>query len=184
MACLRTTLSLAIASAALAAASGARAAAFDVVTSSPDMVTLVDPAAVEAIGDGKVRRAWSVNVQRNLVSGGPQQPGYVRTQNDYDCQAWKIRWRGFSVYSRFGDLVMHKDNDDPAWAPIEGNFEATASARIICDGRAAGSVYTASSIGQLVVTLMQAWDAAAPMPPLQPVEPIARTPAPKRRAKR
>jgi hypothetical protein len=183
MACLRTTLKFAIVCAAVAAAPAARAATFDVVRSGPDMVTLVDPAAVERVGDGKVRRAWSVNVQRNLVSGGPQQPGYVRTQNDYDCEDWKIRWRGFSVYSRFGDLVMHKDNDDPAWASIEGNFEATASARIICDGRAAGSVYTASSIGQLVVSLMQVWDAAAPLPPLQPVAPVAKAAAPKHRAK-
>jgi hypothetical protein len=176
MTCLRTTLKFAIACAVLAAGPAARAATFYVVKSTADSVTLVDPDAVEAIGDGKVRRAWSVNVQKNLVSGGPQQPGYVRTQNDYDCAGWKVRWRAFSVYSRFGDLVMKKDNDDPAWADIEGNFEATASARIVCDGRAAGSVYTASSIGQLVVTLMQAWDAAAPMPPLQPVAPIGKPP--------
>jgi hypothetical protein len=170
---LRNRLGFAAACAVLAAANGVQAASFYVVKSAPDMTTMVDPAAVEAVGDGEVKRAWSVSVQKNLVSGGPPQPGYVRTQNEYDCREWKTRWRTFSVYSRFGELVLHKDNDDPAWSPIEGNFEATASARIICDGRSSSSVYTASSVGQLVLSLMQAWDAAAPMPPLQPVTPVA-----------
>lgn len=178
----RLRLKFAIACAALAAAPAVRAATFDVVRSAPDMVTLLDPAAVEKLGDGKVRRAWSVSVQKNLVSGGPQQPGYVRTLNEYDCAAWKIRWRSFFVYSRFGDLVIHKDNDDAGWTPIDGNFEAAAGARIVCDGHQAGSIYAASSIGSLVLSLMQAWDAAAPMPPLQPVEaPKAKPRAPARR---
>jgi hypothetical protein len=179
----RLGLKFAIAFSALAAVAGARAATFDVVRSGPDTVTLLDPAAVEKLGDGKVRRAWSVSVQKNLVSGGPQQPGYVRTLNEYDCTGWKIRWRSFFVYSRFGDLVIHKDNDDAGWTPIEGNFEAAAGARVVCDGRETSSVYAASSIGSLVLALMQAWDAAAPMPAPQPVEPPAQMPAPKRRAR-
>jgi hypothetical protein len=154
----------------------ARAASFDVIHSSPDMVTLVDRDAVVAVGPGKVRRARSVSVQKTLVTGGPQQPGYVTTLNDYDCEQWTIRWQSFSAYSRFGDLVMHKDNPDPAWTPIAGNFEAEAGARIVCDGREAGRVYAASSIGSLVLALMKAWDAEAPMPPLQPVRPQTKTP--------
>ena len=179
----RPALPFMIACAALAAAPVARATTFDVVRSEPGVVTVVDPTAVEKPADGEVRRAWSVSVQKNLVSGGPQQPGYVRTLNEYDCAAWKIRWRSFFVYSRFGELMIHKDNDDAGWGPIEGNVEAAASARIVCDGHEAGAVYSASSIGSLVLTLMQAWDAEAPMPPLQPVAPPVKTPAAKGRSK-
>jgi hypothetical protein len=165
----------------LADAGTARAASFDVIRSAPDMVTLIDREAVVPVGAGKVRRARSVSVQKNLVSGGPQQPGYVTTLNDYDCEQWTIRWSSFSVYSRFGDLVLHKDNPDPTWMPIAGNFEAEAGARIVCDGREAGRVYAASSIGSLVLALMKAWDAETPMPPLQPVQPLPK--APKQRDK-
>ena len=109
-------------------------------------------------------------MQKNLVSGGPQQPGYVITQNDYDCVQWAIRWTGFSVYSRFGVLFLHKDNPDPAWTAIDNqNFEAAAGFRVVCDGRGVGRVYSADTLGHLVLALMQAWDAAAPLPPLQPV---------------
>jgi surface-adhesin protein E len=174
MACRRLGLRFAIACVAFAGAAGARAATFDIVRSGPDVVTLLDPTAVASVDGGKVRRAWSVTVQRSLVSDGPQQPGYVRILNDYDCAAWKIRWRSFLAYSRFGDLVMRKDNDDAAWTSIDENFESAAGARIVCQGREAPSVYTASSIGALVLSLMQAWDAAAPMPPLQPVAPPAK----------
>jgi len=172
----RLGLCLALSGAGLAAAGTARAVSFDVIRSGPDMVTLIDREAIAPVGAGKVRRARSVSVQKNLVSGGPQQPGYVTTLNDYDCEQWTIRWSSFSVYSRFGDLVLHKDNPDPAWAPIAGNFEAEAGARIVCDGREAGRVYAASSIGSLVLALMKAWDAEAPLPPLQPVRPLPKTP--------
>jgi hypothetical protein len=178
----RTVLVSASLAAALFGACAAGAATFDVVRAGPDTVTLMDRAAVETLEGGKLRRAWSVNVQRNLVSGGPQQPGYVRTLNEYDCEAWKIRWRTFSAYSRFGALVMKKDNDDPSWAPAVGDAEAAAGARLVCDGHSTGEVYAAGTVGQVVVALMQAWDAAAPLPPLQPVRPLAR-PATKRRDK-
>ncbi len=181
MACRRLGLRFAIACAALAGAAGAHGATFDIVRSGPDVVTLLDPAAVASVDGGKVRRAWSVTVQRSLTADGPQQPGYLRILNDYDCAAWKIRWRSFLAYSRFGDLVMRKDNDDAAWTPIDENFESATGARIVCLGQSAPSVYTASSIGQLVLALMQAWDAAAPMPPLQPVTPPAKTPPAKHR---
>jgi hypothetical protein len=172
----RLGLSFALCAAALAAAGTSYAASFDVIRSGPEMVTLIDREAVVAVGSGKIRRARSVSVQKNLVSGGPQQPGYVTTLNDYDCEQWTIRWSSFSVYSRFGDLVLHKDNPDPAWTPIAGNFEAEAGARIVCDGRGAGRVYAASSIGSLVLALMKAWDAEAPLPPLQPVQPPPKAP--------
>lgn len=185
MARLHLGLRFAAACIAFAGGPGARAATFDVVRSNPDIVTLLDPSAVEPVGDGKVRRAWSVSVQRNLVSGGPQQPGYVRILNEYDCPAWKIHWRTFQVYSRFGELVLRKENADPAWTPADATFEAAAGARIVCQGAGTGSVYTSASIGQLVVSLMQAWDAEAPLPPLQPVAPPAKKkpPPPKHRDK-
>lgn len=183
MARLHAFLGLAAACAALSAAPGVRAATFDVVGRADGKVTLLDAAAVEKVGDGQVRRAWSVNVQKDLVSGGTAQPGYVRTLNEYDCTNWKVRWRSFSVYSRFGEMMLQKDNPDTAWTPIEGNLEAAASARIVCDGRRSVSVYTASSIGQLVVSLMQAWDATAPAPPLQPVAPPPPKPPAKHKAK-
>ena len=178
----RTGLGLAIVVGCMGQAPGAAAATFDVVRSGDGVVTLLDPAAIETVGQSQVRRAWSVSVQKNLVSDGPPQPGYVRTLNDYDCLQWKIRWRSFSVYSRFGALVLHKDNADPAWAPVEGNIEAMSAARIVCDGKAGEDVYAAPSIGRLVIGLMQAWDAAAPLPPLQPAPPPAKT-APHRRSR-
>jgi hypothetical protein len=175
---LRTAVALAVGCAGLAAADGAHAASYDVIRTLPDSVTLLDRNAVEAVGQGEVRRARSVSVQKNLVSGGPQEPGYVITLNEYDCARWTIRWTGFSVYSRFGALVLHKDNADPAWAPIDNkNVEAAAGARLICEGRSAGSVYTADTIGTLVLALMQAWDAETPLPPLQPAAGRAKKPA-------
>ena len=176
----RTGLGIAIAAGGLAAGALARAASYDVIHSSADTITLLDPDAVERLGDGHIRRARSVSVQKNLVSGGPQQPGYVVTQNEYDCAQWTIRWTGFSVYSRFGDLVLHKDNPDPARTPIDNrNFEAAAGARVVCDGREVSRVYAADSIGHLVLALMQAWDAEAPLPPLQQVQHVQPRPAPK-----
>ena len=172
---LRTGLGIVIACGGLAAGWNAAAATYDVIRSGEAMITVLDPDAVERVGDGQIRRARSVSVQKNLVSGGPQQPGYVITQNEYDCTQWAIRWTSFSVYSRFGDLVLHKDNPDPSWAQIDNrSFEAAAGARIVCDGRAAGSVYTADTIGHLVLALMGAWDAEAVLPPLQPVQPPPR----------
>jgi len=113
-----------------------------------------------------------------LVSGGPQQPGYVRTLSDYDCAGRKVRWKSFYVYSRFGDLVMRQDNPAPAW---QGS-DADPGLRTVCGDIRGGSAVSASSIGQLVLSLMQAWDEAAPLPPLQPVTPPA--PARRSRAKR
>ncbi len=163
-------MTLALAAASLSYASGAEAAVYAVVRSEMDVVTVMDPGAIEVVpGSDNLRDAWSVSVQRNLVSGGPQQPGYVRTLNEYDCVARKIRWKSFFVYSRFGASLMHKDNDDPAWNDIAPNSEAEVSARIVCEHNNRWSAIAAQSLSQLVITLMQAWDEAAPLPPLQPV---------------
>jgi hypothetical protein len=167
----RPTLALAAAAGVLTA-STAQAAVYAVVRYDMDVVTVMDPASVETVpGSDNLRRAWSVSVQRNLVSGGPQQPGYVRTLNEYDCATHKIRWTSFDVYSRFGASVMHKDNDDEAWNPILPGSEPEVSARLVCEHNNKWSAIASHSLSQLVMTLMQAWDATAPMPPLQPVAP-------------
>lgn len=150
--------------------SAAHAATYAVVRLEPDVVTLMDPAAIEAVaGSDALRRAWSVSVQKNLVSDGPQQPGYVRTLNEYDCAARQLRWKSFFVYSRFGVAVMHKDNDDPAWNPATPKSEAEAAMRLVCDHSNRSAAMSAQSLSQIVIAQMRAWDEGAPLPPLQPV---------------
>src|SRR5690349_6855879 len=115
------------AAAALAAAGPARASVFAVLDSKPDVVTVLDPGAIQTVGQTAVRRAWSVSVKKVLTEGGPQQPGYVRTLNEYDCVARQVRWRTFQVYSRFGDLVMKQDNHDDDWNPAPDEGEGAAA---------------------------------------------------------
>jgi hypothetical protein len=99
----------------------------------------------------------------------------VRTLNEYDCNARKLRWKTFDVYSRFGAAILHKDNDDEAWTAATPGGEAEASMRIACDHNNRWSAVAAQSLSQLVITMMQAWDEAAPLPPLQPVTPLPPT---------
>src|SRR6185437_9313400 len=157
--------------AAFAPPSGARAAVFAVLQSTPDVVTVLDRAAIQTVGQTAVRRAWSVSVKKVLTEGGPQQPGYVRTLTEYDCVARQLRWRTFQVYSRFGDLVMKQDNRDDVWGPAPDAGESAAAMKAVCDGSVGGAVIAANSVSQLVLTLMQAWDAQAPLPPPQVVDP-------------
>jgi hypothetical protein len=171
-----------------ACASGpAGAAVYAMVRADPDAITLMDPSAVEAVpGAAELRRAYSVTVQKNLVSGGPQHPGYVRTLNEYDCAGRRVRWKTFSVYSRFGDLVIHKDNADETWQPAPPGSEAEASTRLVCDHANKWAGMAATSLSQLVITLMQAWDDAAPLPTLRPARPTAppKTPAARKAARK
>jgi hypothetical protein len=150
----------------------AHAAVYSVLQSAPDVVTVLDPAAIETVGATAVRRAWSVSVKRSLTTGGPQQPGYVRTLNEYDCVGRRIRWKTFQVYSRFGESVMKKDNADDEWNPTPEQGEGARAVKVVCDGETGGSVVAAQSVSKLVITLMQTWDEAAPLPPLQKVEPM------------
>lgn len=167
-----TRAGVAAAISATLGASGASAAVYSVLQSGPDVVTVLDPAVIETVGATAVRRAWSVSVKRSLTSGGPQQPGYVRTLNEYDCVAREIRWRTFQVYSRFGDRVMKKDNADDDWNPTPDKGEGAMAMRVVCDGSTGLSVVAAPSVSKLVISLMQAWDEAAPLPPLQKVDPL------------
>jgi hypothetical protein len=170
----RLRLMLPLICAGLFCATAAPAAVYAIVRSEPEVVTVMDPAAIEAVdGSDTLRRAWSVSVKKNLVSGGPQEPGYVRTLNEYDCAAHALRWKTFFVYSRFGVSVMHKDNDDPAWIPAAPKSEEEAAMRLVCDHNNRWSAVAAASLSQVVIGLMQGWDEAAPLPPLQPVTKLA-----------
>jgi hypothetical protein len=157
--------------AALAAAGAARASVFAVLDSRPDAVTVLDPAAIQTVGQTPVRRAWSISVKRVLTEGGPKQPGYVRTLNEYDCVARQVRWRTFQVYSRFGDLMMKQDNRDDDWNPAPDEGEGAAAMKTVCDGSVGGAVISANTVSQLVLSLMQAWDEQAPLPPAQIPDP-------------
>jgi len=154
----------------------AQAAAFNLIRARADEATVIDPAAIEIVPGGALRRAVSVTVKRSLVTGGPAQPGYVRTLNEYDCGQWRMRWRTFTVYSRFGAKVMSQVNAEQAWAPA--SFESDASLRIVCNGASGDAAVAAPSLGQLVLALMSAWDAEPPKPP--PVKPpVAAKPTPR-----
>jgi len=168
----------------LLAAPGAHAAIYALIPAGPDAVTVIDPSTVERVeGQPLVRRAWNVNVKRSLVANGPAQPGYVRMQSDYDCGQRRVRWRTFSVYSRFGALVMQKDNEDETWTAAPDGSEEAASLRVVCHDDPGRSAIAAKSISQVVIGLMQAWDAEAALPPLQTAAPKAK-PKPAQRDKR
>lgn len=180
----RPVLVLACVGVGVACAPLARAAVYAVVRSEPGVVTVMDPAAVEPVeGRPALRRAWSVSVQKTLISGGPQQPGYIRTLNEYDCAARKIRWKSFFVYSRFGASVMQKDNDDEAWNTGAPGSEAEAALRLVCDRSNRWSAIASQSIGQVVITLMQAWDAEASLPARRIAQAPPKPPVPNPRDK-
>ncbi len=163
----------------LALPAAARATVFAVLEQKPDVVTVLDTSAIQTVGQSAIRRAWSVSVKKVLTSGGPQQPGYVRTLNEYDCVGRRIRWRTFQVYSRFGDTVMKQDNRDEEWNPTPDAGEGARAMQAVCDGGVGTGAISASSVSQLVLTLMQAWDEQAPLPPAQiPEKPPKKTPAP------
>jgi hypothetical protein len=151
---------------------------FYVIRRTPEAWTVMDPATVEKVPGGSIRRAYSVTVRRNLLNGGPPQPGYVHTLNEYDCQARRLRWRSFTIYNRFGSTVVKQDNPDPAFVLPAPASEEETSLRTVCDGSRGGSAVAAPSMGQLVIGLMQAWDEAATGQALQTTAPdAARRPA-------
>ena len=175
----RRTLPLALpALYVLTVASTAHAAVFAVIRQTPNEVVVIDPAAVETTPEG-MRRAWNVSVQKSLGTGGPPQPGYVRTLNEYDCYQRRMRWRSLAIYSRFGAQLVKKDNPDTAWNPSTDGGEADAGLRVICDGAGGGAVVSAPSVSKLVIGLMQAWDEVQAPPPPEMAEPLP-TKAPKK----
>jgi hypothetical protein len=157
-----------------------------VIRRTEDAWTVMDPAAVEKVPGGPIRRAYGVTVRRNLLNGGPPQPGYVRTLNEFDCEAYKFRWRTFTIYNRFGAVVVKQDNAEPAFVSLERGSDEEAIFRTVCDGSGGGSVVAAPSLGLLVIGLMQGWDEAAMTsamsqlppapPPPKPAKPGRKTP--------
>ena len=145
------------------------ATGFFVIRRTEEAWTVMDPNAIERADAGSVRRTYSVTVRRNLLNGGPPQPGYVRTLNEYDCDTRRFRWRTFTIYNRFGAVVVKQDNTDPTFGPPDPGSEEDTSYRVVCEGAGGGSVVTAPSLGKLVIGLMQAWDDAAMAAPLQAI---------------
>ena len=173
----RTLASTLAAGLALALAAGAaQARSFYIIQSGADAWTVMDPEGIERIGTGAQRRAWVVRVQRNILTGNPPTPGYVRTLTEYDCEANRTRWREFSAFSRSGTLLVSKVNPNPEWGPADEASDTYAAHRVICEGGGGGSVVSAESVAKVVISLMGSWD-PPPTPYVPPsAQPSAKTP--------
>lgn len=166
-ACARPSrLLLATSVAALGIAAPATARPFYVIHSAPGAMTLLDPASVQTLHGGPVRRAVSITVQRSLTAEGPPQPGYVRTLVDHDCERQQARWVKLSVFSRDGTLVVEEANRQTAWTFPAAASELHASLRYVCGQGGGYSVISGSSIGHVVSAVMQS---LSPPPPASPV---------------
>ena len=165
---------------ALCCASASTAATLYVVQSGPEAWTVLDPESIEVLpGPGVQRRAWIVRVQRNILTGNPPQPGYVRTLFDYDCEQTRARWREFSAFSRSGAGLISKRNPNPEWGPATEAADIHAAFQVVCRGGGGGSVVSADSLAKLVISLMASWDPppATPSRPLPLAKPSAKPPA-------
>lgn len=170
----RRILSCTLAAALALAAGAAHARSFYIIQSGADAWTVMDPEGIERIGPGGAqRRAWVVRVQRNILTGNPPTPGYVRTLTEYDCEANRTRWREFSAFSRSGALLVSKVNPNPEWGPADEASDTYAAHRVICEGGGGGSVVSAESVAKVVISLMGSWDP----PPTPYVPPSAQPPA-------
>jgi len=166
--------------AALAAAAAVEARTFYIIQSGPDAWTVMDPEGIERVGGGAVRKAWAVRVQRNILTGNPPTPGYVRTLTEYDCEANRIRWREFSAFSRAGALLVKKVNPKPEWERADEAADTQAAHRVICEGIGGGSVVSAESVAKVVISLMGSWDPPpGPLASAVPAVPVAKKPAAK-----
>lgn len=180
---LRRSIAFAAGLGLVALAGVAEAKIFYVVQSGPDSWTVMDPASIELVDGGPVRKAWAVRVQRNILDGNPPQPGYVRTLTEYDCAAARTRWRDFSVFARSGTLLASKVNPNPEWGPADEASDIQAAFRVVCGGRGGASVVAADSVAKVVISLMGSWDpppAPAAAPTLPPA-PVAKPPPAKPR---
>ena len=179
----RSLLRIAAAGLALALGAGAaEARSFYVIQSGPDAWTVMDPDGIERIGEaGAVRKAWVVRVQRNILTGNPPTPGYVRTLTEYNCVEQRTRWREFSAFSRSGALLVSKVNPNPEWGPAEEASDTSAAHSVVCEGGGGGAIVSADSVAKVVINLMGSWD--PPPAPLAPFTPPVKTPAPKPAAK-
>lgn len=168
----RTLAPAVVAGLALSLAAGAvQARSFYIIQSGADSWTVMDPEGIERLGAPGQRRAWVVRVQRNILTGNPPTPGYVRTLTEYDCDAGRTRWREFSAFSRSGSLLVSKVNPNPEWGPADEASDTYAAHRVICEGGGGGSVVSAESVAKVVISLMGSWD-----PPPAPATPAAAPP--------
>lgn len=161
------------------AAGAAEARSFYIIQSGADAWTVMDPEGVERLPTGQ-RRAWVVRVQRNILTGNPPTPGYVRTLTEYDCEANRTRWREFSAFSRSGSMLVSKVNPNPEWGPSDEVSDTYAAYRVVCEGVGGGSVVSAESVAKIVISLMGSWDPppAAMTPPVVPTAKTSATKAP------
>lgn len=166
-------ISAVAAAATLLAAQGAQARIFYITQSGRDAWTVMDAGGIETSPGSPVRKAWAVRVQRNILSGDPPQPGYVRTLTEYDCAAGRTRWLEFSAFSRSGGLLVSKTNPQPEWGPATEASDTYAAYRVVCEGVGGGSVVSADSVAKVVINLMASWD-----PPPEPFAPITPAPTP------
>ncbi len=164
----------------LASATAAEARTFYVIQAGPNDWTVMDPEGIERSADGVVRKAWTVRVQRNILTGNPPTPGYVRTLNEYNCRESRTRWREFSAYSRSGALLVSKVNPNPEWGPAEEASDMMAAYRVVCEGVGGGSVVSADSVAKVVIGLMGSWD--PPPAPAGPAVPPVKTQTPPTKA--
>jgi len=174
-------LPAAAAAATLLVAGVADAKIFYITQSGPDAWTVMDASGIEQKPGSPVRTAWAVRVQRNILSGNPPTPGYVRTLTEYDCDAQRTRWREFSAFSRAGGLLVSKKNPQPEWGPAIEASDTYSAYRVVCEGVGGGAVVSADSVAKVVISLMASWD-----PPPEPFAPItaagAALPAPATKA--
>jgi hypothetical protein len=170
---LRAIVGTAAALAASALVCGpAQARTFYVIQSGPEAWTVMDPQGIEQVAGGPQLKAWAVRVQRNILTGNPPTPGYVRTLTEFDCTANRTRWREFSAFSRSGALLISKVNPNPEWGPAEETSDGYAAHRVVCEGGGGGSVVSAESVAKVVISLMGSWD-----PPPAALTPPATAPA-------
>ena len=120
-----------------------------------------------------LRKAWVVRVQRNILTGNPPQPGYVRTLSEYDCDQSRTRWREFSAYSRSGASLISKRNPNPEWGPATEAGDIYSAFKVVCQGGGDGAVVSAESVAKVVISLMASWD---PPPAPMTLAPTAAAP--------
>jgi hypothetical protein len=174
----RPTASLLLATTlALAAVAPAAARNFVLVDVTPGSWTLIDPEGVETTGGGVVRRVWSVQVLKNILSKPPEQPGYVRTLTDYDCDRREFRWREFSAFSRSGDNLVTKQNPNYNWDSVDKAADTLAGYQVACGKSMGRGIIAAESVAKLVITIMASWDPPPPKPAAKAVPAAKSAPA-------
>ena len=155
----------------------ASARTFYIIQSGADAWTVMDADGVERVPGTSFRRAWAVRVQRNILSGNPPQPGYVRTLTEYDCRENRTRWREFTAFSRSGVTLVSKVNPNPEWGLADEASDTYAAYRVVCEGVGGGAVVAADSVAKVVIGLMGSWD-PAPAVPIAAVAPAKPAKAP------